>query len=209
MSPRDRYWRWAGFAGQDEALNMLHPDLRINNGLNEYVTRKNNILQALPESETHGAGINRILLTDIHLVLPNDMLTKVDLMSMANSLEVRTPFLDYEVVNFAFSLPSSYKINRSIRKRVVQDFREMLPRQLYNRPKKGFEVPLLKWLKHEMKSIITDDLLAEKFIREQGVFHYPEIIKLKQQLFSANPGDAHARIWGLIVFQWWWKKYIR
>ena len=153
--------------------------------------------------------MNDIFLTDMHLVLPNDMLTKVDLMSMANGLEVRVPFLDYELVNFTFSLPAEYKINGRLRKRVLQDaFRDMLPKKLYNRPKKGFEVPLLKWFRNEMKSLILDDLLSEKMIVSQGVFDYTEINKLKKQLFAANPGDIHARIWGLIVFQWWWKKYM-
>jgi len=205
LSSKDRYWQWAGYAGKDETLKMLHPDLRINMWLKDFVPRRKNILQFLPDKE----NINDILLTDMHLVLPNDMLTKVDLMSMANSLEVRVPFLDYEVVNFAFSLPGEYKINSRIRKRILQDaFRDILPRQLYNRPKKGFEVPLLKWFRNEMKSLITDDLLSEKFITNQGVFEYTEIDKLKRQLFSANPGDIHARIWGLIVFQWWWRRYM-
>jgi asparagine synthase (glutamine-hydrolysing) len=144
----------------------------------------------------------------MNLVLPNDMLTKVDLMSMANGLEVRTPFLDFELVNFAFALPDNFKINSSIRKRIVQDaFKDFLPTELYNRPKKGFEVPLLKWLRKEMKSLIEDDLLSEKFVQEQNIFDYPSILQLKQQLFSSNPGDVHARIWGLVVFQWWWRKY--
>jgi asparagine synthase (glutamine-hydrolysing) len=151
--------------------------------------------------------MNDILLTDMKIVLPNDMLTKVDLMSMANGLEVRVPFLDYEVVNYLFSLPSDYKINKDLRKRILQDsFRDVLPAQLYNRPKKGFEVPLLKWFRKEMKSLIMDDLLSKKYIEEQGIFEYEHIHKLKQQLFSSNPGDVHARIWGLIVFQWWWRK---
>ena len=129
-------------------------------------------------------------------------------MSMANGLEVRTPFLDYELVNFSFSLPDEFKINSEIRKRVVQDaFKEMLPSQLYNRPKKGFEVPLLKWLRKDMKSLIKEDLLSENLIREQNIFEYKEIHKLKRKLFSLNPGDIHARIWALVVFQWWWKKY--
>ncbi|MCK6616354.1 MAG: asparagine synthase C-terminal domain-containing protein [Cyclobacteriaceae bacterium] len=153
--------------------------------------------------------MNDILLTDMELVLPNDMLTKVDLMSMANSLEVRTPFLDYELVNFVFSLPADFKINSHIRKRILQDaFKDFLPEKLYNRPKKGFEVPLLKWLRREMKSLITDDLLENRLIEEQGIFNVVEVQKLKKQLFSSNPGDVHARIWGLVVFQWWWKKYM-
>ncbi len=205
LSSKDRYWQWAGYASKDETLKMLHPDLGINMWLKDFVPRRKNILQHLPDKE----NINDILFTDMQLVLPNDMLTKVDMMSMANSLEVRVPFLDYEVVDFVFSLPASYKINSNIRKRILQDsFRDILPRQLYNRPKKGFEVPLLKWFRNEMKSLINDDLLSEKFIADQGVFDYSEIDKLKRQLFSSNPGDVHARIWGLIVFQWWWKKYM-
>jgi asparagine synthase (glutamine-hydrolysing) len=205
LSSKDRYWQWAGFAGKDETLKMLHPDLRINMWLKDFVPRRKEILQGIPDDE----NINDILLTDMKLVLPNDMLMKVDLMSMANGLEVRVPFLDYEVVNFVFSLPGGFKINNKIRKRILQDaFRDILPRQLYNRPKKGFEVPLLKWFRTEMKSLINDDLLSENFILQQGVFDYLEIKKLKQQLFSSNPGDVHARIWGLIVFQWWWKKYM-
>ncbi len=135
------------------------------------------------------------------------MLTKVDLMSMANSLEVRTPFLDYEVVNFAFSLPSSFKIDKNFQKKIVKDtFRNLLPEEIYSRGKQGFEVPLLKWFRTELKSMITDDLLDDNFIIEQNLFDPVEIKKLKQQLFSTNPGEIHARIWGLIVFQYWWKK---
>lgn len=205
LSSKDRYWQWAGYANKDETLKMLHPDLRINMWLKEFVPRKKNILKDIPDEES----MNDIFLTDMNLVLPNDMLTKVDMMSMANGLEVRVPFLDYELVNFAFSLPAEYKINGGIRKRILQDaFRDMLPRQLYNRPKKGFEVPLLKWFRNEMRSLIMDDLLSEKTIVNQGVFDYAEIDKLKNQLFASNPGDIHARIWGLIVFQWWWKKYM-
>src|SRR5688572_27990893 len=205
LSSKDRYWQWAGYASKEETLLMLHPELRINMWLKDFFPRRKSILQSLPDQE----NINDILFADMNLVLPNDMLTKVDLMSMANGLEVRVPFLDFEFVNFVFSLPAEYKIKGSVRKRIVKDaFRDFLPRQLYNRPKKGFEVPLLKWFRHEMKSLIVDDLLSEKFIEEQEVFDYREINKLKQQLFSANPGDIHARIWGLIVFQWWWRKYM-
>ena len=145
----------------------------------------------------------------MNLVLPYDMLTKVDLMSMANSLEVRTPFLDYNVVNFAFSLPVSSKIDGQRKKKIVQDaFRSELPEELYNRPKHGFEVPLLKWFRGELRPLIEDDLLADAFVESQGIFSVEEVRKLKKQLFSNSPGDVHARIWALIVFQYWWKHYM-
>ena len=203
LSSKERYWQWAGFATENSALALLHPSVKEKIG-DEYRVRKNEVLKFVADDST----MNDILRQDVDLVLPNDMLTKVDLMSMAHGLEVRVPFLDYEVVNFLFSLPFDFKINKNIRKRVLQDtFRDVLPAELYNRPKKGFEVPLLKWLRKEMKSLIVDDLLSKKFIEEQGIFDVVEIEKLKRQLFASNPGDVHARIWGLIVFQNWWKKF--
>lgn len=203
LSSKDRYWKWAGFAGEGEALRLMHEEKR-KLVTEKYGNLKQSLLSTLPERES----INDILLTDMRLVLPYDMLTKVDLMSMSCSLEVRVPFLDVEVVNFIFSLPDEYKITRGLRKRILQDaFRDLLPPELYNRPKKGFEVPLLKWFRKEMKSMINDDLLSKEFITTQGIFDLAEVEKLKSRLFSADPGDVHARIWGLIVFQSWFKKY--
>lgn len=203
LSSQERYWRWAGFTDEKTALNLLSEKSRSSLLQEDYQATKSELLKSIPDHES----INDILYTDMRMVLSNDMLTKVDLMSMANSLEVRVPFLDYEVVNFIFSLPGEFKINSGIRKRILQDsFRDILPQQLYNRPKKGFEVPLLKWFQKEMKSLIVENLLSKRFIEEQGIFNYTEIEKLKRQLFSSNPGDVHARIWGLIVFQNWWKK---
>jgi asparagine synthase (glutamine-hydrolysing) len=118
------------------------------------------------------------------------------------------PFLDHHIVAYAFQLPVSSKINGQMRKRILQDtFRDMLPSELYNRPKKGFEVPLLKWFRTSLKSMIKKDLLSHKFIESQNIFDPKAIKQLKKQLFSVNPGDAPATIWALIVFQWWWKKY--
>jgi asparagine synthase (glutamine-hydrolysing) len=151
---------------------------------------------------------NEVLLTDMNLVLKGDMLVKVDMMSMANSLEVRCPFLDYKVVDFAFSIPAEYKINGQMKKRILQDaFRPMLPAELYNRPKHGFEIPLLGWLRKELWGLIDNDLLSKNFVESQGIFNVNAIDTLKRKLQSNNPEDSHAVVWALIVFQYWWKKY--
>ena len=204
LTQPERYWRWAAFADVAEANSLLLPTAEQELGLREFHDRKRDLLQGIRSD----GGMNEILLADMQVVLPNDMLVKVDIMSMAHGLEVRSPFLDYELVNFAFTLPENFKIKGSRRKRILQDaFRDMLPAALYNRPKKGFEVPLLRWFRKEMKSLITEDLLSRKTIEEQGIFNYTEIEKVKRRLFSNNPGDVHAQIWGLIVFQWWFRKY--
>ena len=135
------------------------------------------------------------------------MLTKVDLMSMANSLEVRVPFLDHEVVDFAFSLPVSYKINGHTRKRIVRDaFKDMLPQGIYNRSKQGFEVPLLKWFRNELSGELDSRLFNKEHIEGQGVFDWRYLSNLRTKLHSGNPGDTHAKVWALYVFQQWWTR---
>jgi asparagine synthase (glutamine-hydrolysing) len=201
LSAADRYWKWCGFTDAGNAENLFLKKEKKRK--EEFEKRKSQHIKNINGEN----DLNDVFYSDVKLVLQSDMLTKVDLMSMANSLEVRTPFLDYEVVNFAFSIPSSYKIDKSVQKKIVKDaFKSLLPEEIFYRKKQGFEVPLLKWFRTDLKSMITDDLLKDDFIREQNLFYPEEIKKLKKQLFSSHPGEIHARIWGLIVFQYWWKK---
>jgi asparagine synthase (glutamine-hydrolysing) len=202
MSQQERYWNWCGY-GDDSYLNSLWTNKYDKKELEH---RKSALISSLDSSKE----MNNMMLSDMQLVLPGDMLMKVDLMSMANSLEVRPPFLDVDVVDFALSLPADYKVNGLGRKRIVQDaFRDMLPAELYNRPKHGFEVPLLSWFRADLNSWIFDDLLSVNYLKEQGLFEIGAINQLKLQLQSSSPGDATARIWALIVFQSWWRKWMK
>lgn len=202
LSAAERYWRWCVFSGQDEAVSLLQNKNKVDK--NELDKRRQFVFDAVKED----GELNDILFADTQMVLPNDMLTKVDLMSMANSLEVRVPLLDYTVVDFAFSLPVAFKIDGQQGKKILKDaFRKDLPDEIFTRPKHGFEVPLLKWMKTGLRSLIEEELLSKKFIEEQNIFNPAQIESLKQKLFSNNPGDAHATVWGLLVFQYWYKKY--
>ncbi len=203
LDVKDRYWRWAGFLTQEQAGGLLTDQALAAVNQQCYSSQR----QAILESLQGGEAIEDFLATDMKLVLAGDMLVKVDMMSMANSLEVRSPFLDHEVVDFAFNLPTAYKINGNMKKKIVQDaFRKYLPEELYNRPKKGFEIPLLNWFQKQLRSRITDEWLNDDFIKEQGLFNLKAIQTLKTKLFSSNPGDSHATVWALIVFQSWWRK---
>ncbi len=200
MTDKERYWFWCSIAGESEAMKLLN-----GNPKDEYFVFKNHLLSTL----IHSGDINDILRADQHLVLQGDMLVKTDMMSMANSLEVRVPFLDYRIVEFVQKLPAHFKIDSSIRKKILRDsFREILPEELYHRPKHGFEVPLLKWMKGPLFPVIDNELLSREMIQKQGIFNFSEIEKLKKQLFSVSPGEVQGRIWALMVFQYWWKKYM-
>lgn len=203
LSPKDQYWHLASISKAEEVNALFSNQFFGKIASDEISQRKEHLLASV----TRENGINGVLYTDVNMVLPGDMLTKVDLMSMSHSLEVRVPFLDQRVVDFAMTLPEEYKINTSQKKRIVQDaFRSFLPEELYNRPKHGFEVPLLRWMRGELKDWIMDDVLTLDKIEEQGIFSTATIQSLLKQLQSSNPGDTHAKVWALVVFQQWFDK---
>ena len=200
MDPASRYWRWCSIADLDQSAEMLKQ-------FDEQVASERR--QAHTQWIQSVSGLNDIMMNDVHLVLPDDMLRKVDSMSMANGLEVRTPFLDYRIAEFAFSIPASFKLDRMHRKKIVHDvFRKFLPAELYHRPKRGFEIPLHSFLTTELK-LKVDEITSAGFLAEQGIFSAPAVQQLKQQLFSPDPEDSAARMWGLLVFQHWWKKVMQ
>ncbi len=201
----ERYWQWASILTA-KSSGKLYSD-----ALWQQIDQQH--FQSVKDKYTgfikNEADLNEILLADMTLVLPNDMLYKVDQMSMRHGLEVRVPFLDHELVDFVFKLPAESKINATGRKRLLRDaYRDFLPESLYNRPKKGFELPLLDWLKGSMKNTIKNDLLSDDFIRAQGIFNPASIQSLRKKLFSSNPGDTAATVWAIMVFQWWWKRHM-
>jgi asparagine synthase (glutamine-hydrolysing) len=203
LSVRDRYYRWSQYETEANVMAMLTPatQQKIDQAL--FAERKQSFVSALKGT----ANFNEVLLSDMNNLLPGDMLYKVDMMSMANSLEVRCPFLDTDVVDFAFSLPPEFKINGSLKKRIVQDaFRTMLPEALYNRPKKGFDLPLLQWFRKDLFIFIFDELLSEEKIAAQGIFTIDIGKKIRQQLMSASGGNITEQLWAIIVFQYWYDK---
>ncbi len=198
LSDKERYLRWLSINTSDYSDQLLIESI----SKNQVSTYEKELTQYIKND------FDDILYSDVKFLLPNDMLNKVDKMSMANSLEVRTPFLDHEIVNFAFSLDVNYKITSNIKKRIVQDaFREMLPNELYNRPKHGFEVPLLNWFRNDLNSYLFDDVLRKDKIEKQNILNFRVIEDLKQQLFSVSPADSVASLWAIFVFQYWYDKH--
>ena len=202
LSAKDRYWHWASTFSKDDFNKLITK--QANDKINY------SVINSIKEKYLSNINddFNSVLKTDLDLVLASDMLVKVDLMSMANSVEVRCPFLDHHVVEFAFSLPSEYKINKTGRKMILKDaFRNILPAEIYNRGKRGFEIPMLKWFREELHTYIFDDLLNDEFVKAQGIFNTDYIGCMKKQLYSNAPGTIVEQLWVLIVFQHWYKKY--
>ena len=210
LPAKERYWQWATFRNEESANYLLQESNvekihRLTDGAYNYKKRKERILKSIRKDGT----LNDLLYTDMQLVLPNDMLFKVDHMAMANSLEVRTPFLDHNLVNFAFEIPVQFKINQNIRKKIVQDsFKSILPERLYNRPKKGFEIPVTSWLKGDLSHLLTTESFTQDYILQQGLFNWPAVERQLKKLNSKDVGNSPGTLWNLLVFQRWYSKYM-
>jgi asparagine synthase (glutamine-hydrolysing) len=152
--------------------------------------------------------INLMLYLDVKGLLPGDMLTKVDRMSMANSLEVRVPFLDYTLVQYVFSLKGSTKLGAWKGKHILlETFKDLLPPLLHYRPKWGFEMPIGAWLRKELSFLIKEYLHKDR-IEKQGIFD-PRIISDMVSNHMSGRQDTSWQLWNLIVFEHWYEKYMQ
>lgn len=144
-------------------------------------------------------------LFDMNYYLQDDLLVKVDRATMRHSLETRVPLLDYRIVEFALNLSPDLKfkngINKYLLKEVLYDF---IPKEIFNRPKWGFSIPLAIWLKTSLKYLI-EDYLNEKIVNKFGVVDYSEVKRLKES-FLQGKEYLYNRVWLLIVLHKWLSK---
>jgi len=136
--------------------------------------------------------------------LTGDMLVKVDRMSMANSLEVRCPLLDHKLAEFAASLPNRWKIHDGGGKQIlIKALGDRLPPNLLNRPKMGFGVPLAKWFRGPLRSLVHDNLLGRRFL-ERGIVSSPFVEKLIAE-HERGRRDNYHWIWSLLMLELWFR----
>lgn len=159
-------------------------------------------------SKANGSGLlDTVLLTDQMTYLPNDLLVKVDIASMANSLEARSPFLDHKVIEFAASLPESLKLRsfetKSLLKKIAA---RLVPREVIYRRKMGFGVPVGNWFRGEMKDFVCEILLSEKSLR-RGIIKSEMIEKYVREHISAGR-DHTFQIWTLLMLELWFREFI-
>jgi asparagine synthase (glutamine-hydrolysing) len=159
------------------------------------------------DSYQTGDLVNRMLFVDSKIQLADDMLTKVDRMSMAHSLEVRVPLLNMDLVNFMFSLPGLYKVRglklKYLLKRIAA---RRLPPTIINRPKAGFTVPLARWVSKDVKDLVADQL-APQTLRSQGFFDPAKVWAMLDDHWTGRCDYARS-IWTLVMFGMWWDRYV-
>jgi asparagine synthase (glutamine-hydrolysing) len=143
-------------------------------------------------------------LFDINYYLPDDLLTKVDRASMHYALETRVPYLDHRIIEYAINIAPELKLNNNISKYILKEILyKYVPKELFNRPKQGFSIPLSKWLKDELNYLIKDYLNPE-LILKAGIVKDEEVARLIRGYLSGKD-YLFNRIWLLIVLNKWIK----
>jgi asparagine synthase (glutamine-hydrolysing) len=152
--------------------------------------------------------LNRQLYADLSLYLADDILFKVDRMSMATSLETRAPFLDADVMELAFSMPGRLKIRNGERKWILKRaMRGVLPERILTRKKEGFSIPMKNWLRRELQPMMRS-LLSPERVRARGLFNPDEVTRLIDSHVSGRENHAHT-LFPLMVFERWCDAHLR
>jgi asparagine synthase (glutamine-hydrolysing) len=176
--------------------------LRNLQGSNPFVA-----LYRVGEKASELRGLDKWFYIDIHTYLPDDILVKVDIASMANSLEVRSPFLDYRVVELAASIPANLKVSDETTKRILKQVaRNFVPKPILERPKWGFGSPLHEWLRKDLRQVAYD-ILFDQRARERGLFN-ANYIKQMFQTHITGKADLGNQLWLLLNFEIWCRTFL-
>lgn len=204
VAPEVRFFYWMGSFIEAEKRRLLA------DGIQDISRRYNTfdeVIRYISESRLLN-DFERILYLSMKLYLQDDILVKVDRASMANSLEVRTPYLDRHFVEFAAQLPTMYKLRRLTTKYLLKKAaRGLLPEEIITRRKKGFGIPLSKWLMTDLRQLLLD-YLAEDRIRKEGLFN-PNYVRALIDEHLSYKKDNRKRLWTLLVFEMWREKYLK
>jgi asparagine synthase (glutamine-hydrolysing) len=203
LSPERRYLDWISIFSERRRADLYQEDF-----LSRLSTDPAAFLRSAWKRCAGRDPVTCASLADLVTYLPCDLMTKVDIASMAHGLECRAPFLDYRVVEFAAALPARYKLRGSRGKRILQAaFEDLLPGETWSRKKMGFGVPLDHWFRHELREMTSDLLLSESSRSRQ--FLRPEGVQSLWDEHQAGRFDHSARLWTLVMLESWLREWAK
>ena len=216
---RKRYNFHSRYDKLKNLLNDPSPSELLKN-LNQVFNRKEiERLFALPVNElktVHNSkelqpefydSLSYMMAVDYQTYMVDDILQKVDRATMSISLEGREPFLDQHIIEWAAQLPSSYKYFEGQKKYILKQIvHKYIPKEMMERPKMGFGIPVESWLANELKDLVRE-YLSEENLKMHGLFNIPEVQKIMDEFFNGRT-EKHLKIWYLLMFQMWYKKWI-
>jgi len=196
-------WRYHLYLFTDEEKDIL---LTENFRRKTERARSFNLIQQYFKEVTSKDPLNRILEIEWNTQLPDQVLAFIDFLSMAHSIEIRSPFLDYRLLEFVATIPGAMKIRdgnvKDILKKTVES---LLPEGITKRPKEGFVLPIFNWMMEELKDY-SMSVLSESRLRKHNFIDPAEAKNILESYHSGNHNKA-ARVWNLMMFQLWWENY--
>ncbi len=202
-SPARRYARWSFHFDHDEKHALCTPEFIARAGGTDSGAR----YEALFAELTGASSVDILLHADVETYLPDDLLVKVDIATMAYGLESRSPLLDHVVMERAATLPADYKLRRLEKKYVLKRAaRGLLPDAVIDRPKMGFGVPLAQWLRGPLREVVHDVLLGPR-MRQRGYFRMDAVERLVAD-HQTSRRNAQYQVWNLLILELWHRAYI-
>jgi asparagine synthase (glutamine-hydrolysing) len=192
---------WWGAYTPAQKERLFSPALRAQAGADPFAP----ILEQARLTKAADA-LDRLAYLDLKLYLQDDLLVKVDRMSMANSLEIRVPFLDYTFVEFAATIPSRLKLKGFTSKYILKKaLASRLPTEILNKKKIGFDIPLGPWIRTELREFVRDTLAPEA-LKRHGYFDETFVRKVLDE-HLAGTHNHRQLLWPLVIFQYWHDRY--
>ena len=202
VSPELEHYRWLWHLSPEDKRELYTDQLQTGIGVFDPASP---VLRALGGSKDD--LLNRQLYADFKVFLADDILVKVDRMSMMTSLEARAPFLDRDVIEMAFRMPGSLKLKGMTRKHILKRaMKGILPDSILERRKEGFSIPMKNWLKRELRPLM-EDLLSEERIRRQGLFRWQTVDRYLTEHLAGQANHAH-KLFPLMVFSRWTEEFL-
>jgi asparagine synthase (glutamine-hydrolysing) len=201
--PERRYARWFCHFYGDRKAELCSPEF---GAAVDGADALDVLLAAYRETDA-GDFLDATLGVDTALYLPDDLLVKVDIASMAHSLEARSPFLDHEFMEFAATIPSDLKLRGRAKKYILKRaLAGLLPEEILHRPKMGFGVPIDHWLRHELREMAYDTLLGPRCLT-RGYFR-PEALRRLLDEHTRGVANWHYLLWTLLMLELWHRTYV-
>ena len=202
LDPALAHARWRLFISDALRAELFSPEVnrQIQRPAGDHIT-------ALFTQAKGRDALDQSLYVDVRSYLCDNILTKVDRMSMAVSLETRVPYLDKDLVELAFRVPAGLKLQGGVTKAILKEVAaQLVPRECVYRPKEGFSIPIKQWLNGEFKPLL-EELLDEQTIRQQGLLNAATITRLKTEHKRGTHNHSHI-LWALMVFHDWQKRWL-
>ncbi|MBZ5562994.1 MAG: asparagine synthase (glutamine-hydrolyzing) [Acidobacteriia bacterium] len=201
--PAQRHHIWFGMFAPDELEQLFSPQWT---GPSPPTSKIFCPLERVLEGAQFDEMVSEMLYLDFRLYLEDNLLVKVDRASMACSLELRTPFLDHRLIEFAAGLPGNLKVRRFQLKYLLKKAAEQwLPHRIVYRQKRGFSVPIARWMRQELRPLL-DETLGEEKLKRQGLFNPAFVRRLMQEHWSER-ADHRKTLWTLLCFQLWYDRW--